>query len=211
MQTKLTMLAALLLMSSTLLLAQEKNGAIKKIYLEGGVGPTNHNGAMAQLGAKAIFKTNWTAALSYYNMDIDPKNLPSNYESGYTILLFFPLPDPWPSINMNMVNFTGGKLFQLGRKTWITTEAGLSIVSGEKMSFTPKPVVNDILYISSNYSTHKESQSAVGGILKADFNWAFTPYVGLGVGAFAAMNSIQSPVGGEIKLIVGWLNTKGRK
>jgi len=107
----------------------------------------------------------------------------------------------------NFINtFTG-----LGRKTWITTEAGLSIVSGEKMSFTSKPVVNDILYVSSNYSTHKESQSAVGGILKADFNWVFTPYLGLGVGAFAAVNSIQSPVGGEIKLIAGWLNTKGKK
>jgi len=208
---KRTTLSAMILLASTVLLAQEKNSSIKKIYFEAGTGPSNHNGAMVQLGAKAVLKSNWTFGLSYYNFNIDPKNLPSDYEQGYTIAIFFPIPDEWPSITMNLVNFTGGKFFQLGRKTWIITEAGLSVASGDKMTFTSQQIINDFLHYSSNYSTQRESQTTVGGLLKADFNWAFTPYVGLGVGAFAAVNSIQSPIGAEIKLIVGWLNTKRNK
>jgi len=62
--------------------------------------------------------------------------------------------------------------------------------------------------MSSNYSTQKTSQTTVGGMLRTNFNWAFSPYVGLSVGGFANLNSIQSPVGVEFKLIAGWLNTK---
>jgi hypothetical protein len=208
---KRTTLSMVLVMLSTLLFAQEKNSSIKKIYLEIGTGPSNHNGAMAQLGATVVFKNNWTASLSFYNFDMDPKGLPSDYEAGYLEAWIVQLPDVWPSIQMNLVNFTGGKIFQLGRKTWITTEAGISIVSGEKMTFTPQAVTTSGLYTCSNYSSDKQSQSGIGGIVKADFNWAFTPYLGLGVGAFAAVNAVQSPVGAQIKLIVGWLNTKRKK
>jgi len=43
-------------------------------------------------------------------------------------------------------------------------------------------------------------------MLKADFNWAFSSFAGLGGGVFANINSIQSPVGFHIKLIVGKMN-----
>ena len=139
---------------------------------------------------------------------MNPKNLPSDYEPGYTLILFFPIPDAMPSVRMSALNFTGGKLFPLGRKTWFTAEAGLSIVSGETFQFTLQPTVGDWAYISSNYSAQKKPHTTVGGMIKTDFNWAFTPYVGLSIGGFANMNSIQSPVGVEFKLIAGWLNTK---
>lgn len=32
--------------------------------------------------------------------------------------------------------------------------------------------------------------------------------VGVGAGAFANFNSIQSPVGGYLKIMIGWMNTK---
>lgn len=56
-----------------------------------------------------------------------------------------------------------------------------------------------------------EPKTTIGAMLKADFNWAFTPYVGLGAGAFVNISSIQNPIGGQVKLIVGWLNTKKKK
>jgi hypothetical protein len=190
------------------LTAQNKPSSLTKFYIDGGGGVASHNGVFAELGATAILKKNWLASVSYYYLDMNPKNLPSNYEQGYTIIVLFPIPDAMPSVAMRVFNFTGGKIFPLGRKTWFTAEAGVSIVSGETFQFTPQPIEEDFSYVSSNYSTQKKSQTTVGGVLRTDFNWAFTPYVGLSIGGFANMNSIQSPVGLEVKLIAGWLNTK---
>lgn len=190
------------------LTAQNKPTGIPKFYVDGGIGGASHNGVFATLGGTAVLKNNWLASISYYNLDMNPKNLPSDYQQGQTIIIIFPFPDEMPSVKMSVVNFTGGKLFPLGRKTWITAEAGLSFVSGEKFQFTPQKVEGDLFYMSANYSAQKTRQNTVGGILRTNFNWAFTPYVGLSVGGFANFNSIQSPVGFEIKLIAGWLNTK---
>jgi hypothetical protein len=101
-----------------------------------------------------------------------------------------------------------GKYFETGRKTWFTTEAGLSIVSGQELKFTSQPIETGFLYWSSNYSVQKENKTTIGGVLKADFNWAFLPFAGLGAGVYANFNSIQSPVGFEIKLLIGKMNTK---
>jgi len=192
------------------LLAQSNPGSIKKFYVDFGAGGASNNGAFAQMGATAVLKSNWTISASYYSVDVDPKNLPSDYEQGCTILLIFPIPDPMPSANLNMVNFTAGKLFPMGRKTWFTTEAGISIVSGKSFHFTSQPVEMDWSYISSNYATEEVSKTSIGAMFRADFNWAFSRFVGLSAGAFANANSIQSPVGFEIKLLVGWLNDKRR-
>ena len=64
------------------------------------------------------------------------------------------------------------------------------------------------LHWSANYSVQKENKTTIGGVLKADFNWAFLPFAGLGAGVYANFNSIQSPVGFEIKLLIGKMNTK---
>jgi hypothetical protein len=188
--------------------AQNQSTGVTKFYIDGGGGAANHNGAFAELGATAVLKNNWLASVSYYHVDMNPKNLPSDYEPGYTLILFFPIPDAMPSVRMSTLNFTGGKLFPLGRKTWFTAEAGLSVVSGETFQFTSQPTVGDWTYISSNYSEQKKQHTTVGAMLRTNFNWAFTPFVGLSIGGFVNMNSIQSPVGVEFKLVAGWLNTK---
>ena len=40
-------------------------------------------------------------------------------------------------------------------------------------------------------------------MMRTDVNWAFSSFMGLGAGFFANINSIQSPVGFHVKLIVG--------
>ena len=52
----------------------------------------------------------------------------------------------------------------------------------------------------------EEKKKTMGAVLKADFNWAFASFAGLGGGAFANFNSIQSPIGFQIKLLVGKMN-----
>lgn len=191
------------------LFGQQKETPLQKFYIEGGLGSASHNGALTQISARAVFKNNWMASLSFYSVDGDPKNLPPDYEPGYTLVIILPLPDEMPSVRINLINFTGGKLFPLGRKTWATTEAGLSIVNGEQMTFSPRPPGNEGLYFPANYySTKVGSKTAIGGMAKADLNWAFSSYTGLGLGAYANINSIQSLAGIEIKLLVGWLNPK---
>ena len=190
------------------LFAQSNPGGIKKFYVDFGAGAASHNGASAQIGATAVLKNNWTISASYYDVDANPKNLPSDYEQGCTILLIFPIPDPMPSANLRMLNFTTGKYFELGRKTWFTTEAGLSIVSGQTFQFASQPIKTDCFYVSSNYSVEEKSKTTLGGMFRGDFNWAFSRFVGFSAGAFANVNSIQSPVGFEVKLIAGWLNNR---
>jgi hypothetical protein len=204
---KTSILLSLLLATATVVCAQNDEKSVRKFYGHIGAGPSTHKGAFADFGVTALFKKNWTASVSYQNFEMDPKNLPSDYEQGY-VLLF---PDVMPAVGMSSINLTMGKYFSLGRKTWITTEAGLAFAHGDKMTFTHQQVENGVWYVTSNYTTYSESKSGAGGVIRADFNWAIVPYVGLGVGAFANMNSVQSSVGLQFTLIAGWLNTKRPK
>ena len=158
------------------------------------------------MGLQAVIKNKWVATFSYQNIEVEPKNLPKDYKQGFTFPFFY---DVFPATNLDVFSVTGGRFFEMGRTTWFTLEGGVSLVSGEKMTFTQQPVITDgFFYTSSNYAADKEKATTIGGLLKADFNWALLPYVGLGAGAFANFNSIQSPIGGQIKLTIGWMNTK---
>jgi len=110
---------------------------------------------------------------------------------------------------MTMVSLTAGRYFRLGRNIWATTEGGLSYVSGEEVTFEKTDAVSNNLIIvastSSNYNTYKENKSSVGAALRADLNWGFASFMGLGVGALANINSIQSPVSVQVKLMVGYM------
>ena len=183
---------------------QAKQSGFKKIYFEAGTGLTSSNGVSFNLGVQAILKNNWVATISYQGIEMDAKNTPADYEPAFDFLFT----DPMPTNDMKVINFTMGKYFATGRKTWFTTEAGLSIVSGQELKFTSQPIETGFLYWSSNYSVQKENKTTIGGVLKADFNWAFLPFAGLGAGVYANFNSIQSPVGFEIKLLLGKMNTK---
>jgi len=203
----------LLLFSATISFCQQTNdgtkkSSIKKFYVQAGAGVTSSNGASIDFGIQAIWKSKWTGTISYQHIQIDPKNLPNNYEQGVTYVLFFPVYDEMPSNDMDILSVTIGKYFSSGKKTWFTTEAGLSFVKGQQFKFISQAVVTELFYLSSNYSFKEEAKTGFGGVVKADFNWAFLRYVGLGAGVYANFNSVQSPVGFELKLLVGRLNTK---
>jgi hypothetical protein len=146
------------------------------------------------------------ATLSYQELSMSPKNLPADYqgETGYALFIFY---SDEVTATMNLINLTAGRYFKLGNNTWATTEAGLSYVSGEKVSFHRAQVSSTNVFIaastSSNYTTTKENKSSVGFMMKSDVNWAFSSFMGLGAGVFANINSIQSPIGFHIKLLVG--------
>jgi hypothetical protein len=174
----------------------QKETAIKKIYLQLSAGPGTYNGIVQGVDVQAVLKHNWTTTFSYTYLEMNPKNLPSDYDGSFLWIFNYT-----PDVQMNLYSLTAGKCFQAGRKIWFTTEAGLSLVNGEKMTFTRQGSA------SGDYSDVTEKENTIGGMFKADFTWA-TQFVGLGVGVFANVNSIQSPVGAEFKLSLGWMNIK---
>jgi hypothetical protein len=188
-----------------------KESRIKKFYLQVGAGGGTSNGISFDFGIQAVLKNNWTAGISYKLVEMNPKNLPDNYERGFTLAIFFPLYDEFPYNEMDVFSLTVGKYFETGRKTWFTTEAGLSFVNGQQFKFTSQPVTSDGWHESSNYSVQKENKTGFGVMLKTDFNWAILPYVGLGAGVFASLNSVQSPLGFELKFICGNLRKHKKK
>ena len=179
---------------------------MNKFYLQAGAGGGTHEAASYDLGIQTIFKNKWSATLSYHEFDMDPKNLPSDYEPETGYIFIFPY-SYTVQANMKIVSLTAGRSFKMGRNTWATTEAGLSYVSGEKISFQHSEVTSSFLIIaasnSSNYTSTKEKKSAVGFMMQTDINWAFSSFMGLGAGVFANVNSIQSPIGFHLKLLVG--------
>jgi hypothetical protein len=201
------LLVCLLLISSPSH-SQTDEKPVRKIYAQLATGPANHGGYTTNLGVQAVLKNNWTASFSFQHIGANPKNLPADYDPGYTLIIILPIPNPYPEHQANLYSVTGGKCFELGRSVWITTEAGVSLVKGDRFQFTSQPVENSVIYVGPNYKDQSEEQTSVGALLRADLNWAFSSFAGLGIGAFANLNSIQSPVGAEIKLIVGWMNRK---
>jgi|SRR5687767_4438407 len=179
---------------------------VSRIYLEAGAGGGTFNSASADLGLKMIFKNKWSMNFSYKTMEMDPKNLPSDYqpETGYILLIPYTYTI---QSKMDIISLTAGKHFVLGRNTWSTLEGGLSYVKGEKVNFQHAAQTStSFIFIestSSNYSTTKENKSTAGVMLQADINWAFASFMGLGAGVYANFNSVQSPIGFNIKLLVG--------
>lgn len=214
--TTYRILIFLFLYSPFIVMAQKNESAIKKVYLRAGAGGNTIAGDNAEIGLQTIINNKWSATISYHSLTMEPKNLPSDYKPGTgTILFFIPYSDE-VIVNMDLFSLTAGKYFQTGKKSWITTEAGLSIVNGEVASFQPTTSGSvDALGLlfgytgtTSNYNTTIENKTSIGAMIRADYNWAFSRFFGLGAGVFANFNSIQSPIGFNLKLTMGMMRKK---
>jgi hypothetical protein len=199
-------------------MAQKKESVIKKVYLQAGAGGNTIDGDNAEISLQTIINNKWSATISYHSLTMKPKNLPADYKPGTgTVFFFIPYSDD-VVLNMDLFSLTAGKYFKTGKKSWITTEAGLSIVNGQTASFqrTAVTTVDALGFLfgytgtTSNYNTTIENKTSIGGMIRADYNWAFSRFFGLGAGVFANFNSIQSPVGFNLKLTMGWMGRKAK-
>lgn len=201
----------LFLFVGLLAFGQEKSTSVEKFYGEFGGGTTNRDGALGALGLRAVLSNNWTFGVSYLNTNMDPKNLPADYRPGVFLLLFIPISEGNPSVDMNMFSVTAGKYFPAGKRVWFTADAGLSLVTGKEFQFRRNTDAGGLLDFPSNYIYTEERRISVGGLLKAEANWAFLNFLGLSAGVFTNINGIQSPVGATLKLIVGKMSVKRAK
>ena len=205
-QKKSSLFSILLL--ALVIISNAQTSPLSKLYLQGGIGACSYSGGSTEVGSQAIFKNKWSATLSYQAINMRPGNTPSDYQPETGYVMFIPYTYEVEN-EMRIVSLTAGRYFKLGRNIWATTEGGLSYVSGEEVNFEKTGVVSTNIIIvastTSNYNTYKENKSSVGAALRADINWGFASFMGLGCGAFANINSIQSPVGVQVKLMVGYM------
>jgi hypothetical protein len=180
---------------------------VSKFYVEGQMAIGTYDGFGGGLGAKLVFNNKWSLAMSYVGMNMKPKNEPADYKPAEGIAVIIPYSDN-VTADMHMVSLVAGKYFSLGRSIWATTGGGISFVSGDKLTYEPQAQVTTGIFpiamaTTSNYRTTKETASTVGLALDADINWAFASFLGLAIGAHTNLNSIQSPVWFDLKLLVG--------
>jgi hypothetical protein len=207
-------LISMVLVPAHSLKAQTKDFGLKKIYLQGGTGIVTNSYSNNNLGLQAIINNKWSTTFSYHSFSQKPGNLPADYQPETGSVFFIPFTNDI-KLDMNIFSLTAGKYFQLGKNTWLTMEGGLSLVNGQKATFTPaNQSFSTFLFLTtnttSNYQYTVESKTAMGEMVRADFNWAFTSFMGLGAGVFCNFNPIQSPFGFQINLILGGMNIHSR-
>ena len=190
--------------------SQERTTSLQKLYGQLATGPSTRDGAVGEFSLQGVFKNNWTATFSYMGIAMDPKNLPKDYDPGYVVIIIIPIPNSYPENELKIYSVTAGKLFEARRNIWFTTEAGLSVIQGQEFSFASQAPLRDFLGQNPNYTTHSTSKTGFGGLLRADVNWVFSSFAGLGLGTFASINTVQSTLGIEIKLMLGWMNRKDK-
>ena len=201
----------------------QQDKTITKFYLQGALGGGTSNHFSSDASLQAILNNKWSLSLSYQTLEeMKPNNIPHDYipATGRGEFLFIPYSytGSVDNVNMKLVSLTGGRYFKLGRNTWATTEAGLSYVKGQKTKFNSIPVTsgstNYILgwedYRTSNYETTVENKNTIGLMAKADVNWALASFMGIGCGVYGNLNSIQSPVGFHVKLMIGSMDREKR-
>lgn len=182
-----------------------------KLYGELGGGVATGKGTVFESGIRMVRSNNWTYGLSAASISMNPKNLPADYVRGFTLLIFIPVLDKKPNVDLNLYSVTAGRFFPVGRRVWVTTDAGLSVVTGKAFQFRPNTDRGGLLDFPSNYTYTEERKTSLGGMLKAEVAWAFSNAVGLSTGAYTNINGIQSHAGVSFKFIVGKMNVKVQK
>jgi hypothetical protein len=71
--------------SSICAFSQREDRLIRKLYVQLAGGSTNHDGSSREVGLQAILKKNWMVTASRHDMEIEPKNVPADYQPGFLL------------------------------------------------------------------------------------------------------------------------------
>ncbi len=199
--------------SFQLLTYAQEESFISKVWVEGSAGSAGKDGAFTKFGVQTVFKDKWIGSISYYYASMNLKGTPADYKPSEELFLIFPASSGTPRQRLNVTNFMVGRFFKYDESVFFSGSAGLSIVKGDKATFTPQPVITTTDWLgyssTSNYKVNTVHRTVAGGVIEADMLWAFCPFAAIGPGVYANINSIQSHVGFEWKIVLGWMH-KGR-
>jgi hypothetical protein len=113
------------------------------------------------------FNNKWVGFMGYEIGSPTSKNMPSDYQHGYSMLLGVEFKDSNPDDSYSLVTLGMGKvLTKSSDKAWVIATAGISFGSYQEQHFTPTPSesFNWILIggRNANYQTKAESKTMVG-------------------------------------------------
>ena len=176
---------------------------LSALYLGIGGGVTN-NGDLYGLGACFLLSNHWGGSISMKVNSHASKNLPSDYQSGFTILSDGNINDKLKCITIAVL-----REFSPDANIRFVVEAGPSYNLLTQPEFTP---VQNPGWLSSNYdvSTHNV-ESTVGLSMRGKAEWAFSKIVGLEIASFSNINTIQPFTGVEICLNMGFVRKKHKR
>lgn len=209
----------LIAFTATLLcgISAQSDPLVTKAWVEGSAGSFTSAGSFSKFGFQAILRDKWIASVSHYSASMNIKGTPGDYEpavSATILLLNIPLSEGKPKQKLHVTQITAGRFIRISRSIFFTGEAGASIIKGDEATFKPQQSITTSDWLgyssTSNYSTSRESKTAVGGAIEANVLWAFSAVAGIGLGGYANINPIQSHAGIGLKLVIGWMH-KGKR
>ena len=219
MANQRSLLAIIILSHVFLISYSQPISPVSKLYanLSGVIKPQRvQMGGGGELGLTLVIRNKLSISLSNHNMDINPSNLPGDFEPGHSegMALFFPYsgPDLNPSINCKIYSLTMGRYFSLGKRSWFQLEGGPSFISGEKAKFKKQAVTsgyyNYLLgyesYTRSNYTMTRERKQGLGALMRADIQHAVSRNLALGFTLATEISSVQSPLFMEVRMLTGY-------
>jgi hypothetical protein len=142
--------------------------------------------------------------------------LPSDFNEGHSEGDFLGIPysgpDLNPAINCQIISFTGGRSYSIGKNAWFEWQAGPSLVKSYKASFERQAVtstsggflsVGGSYTTSSNYKMRTTPKTGAGIFVRADLDWALGRHFGMGLSVNNEFSSVQSPLFFQVKMIAG--------
>lgn len=215
-----SLLALILLTHIFLISYSQPKSPVSKLYanLSGIMKPQKvQMGSGTEAGISLVVRNKLSISFSRHAMNINPSNLPGDFEPGHKdgVAFFFPYsgPDLDPSVNCEIYSLTIGRHFPLGKKSWFQLEGGPSFITGDKASFRKQSVTSGYTnyflgydnYTTSNYTMTTERKQGLGLLMRADIQHAISRHIAIGFTIAAETSSVQSPVFMEIRMLGGHL------
>lgn len=193
-----TLLAASLLLFVALQANAQSPSAkpwqVSKAYLSA------NGGSGTALGFTMHFNNRWAGMITKETGDFEAKNLPNDYDAGYTSFLFFSFENSKPRESYETYSVSMGRvLTKHSDKAWVMATGGLSVCNYTANEFTRKKIVVDyydpLLMLfglggtESNYSTKQVKKTGFGASLGLQANVNLFRFMGIGGGANLQVNT----------------------
>ncbi len=197
-----------MIISFTILQAQNKETKINRIYLFGGGGPALFSGASGTLGISAVVNKKWIASIGYLYAT---RNASAPSDANFTISRYSLF---WGDYSINShpeaeTQFTYlslGRYYPTSKKISFILDGGIGLAKGQDFNYYKIPGA------STNYTVTETAKTAVGFIARAGMDWAFSGGAGMGFDFYYNLctGGISDNVGLSFRLNIGYMPRNGK-
>lgn len=206
--------------------AQQKNTALKALYfnLPFKLGKTEYR--YQAYGLHSVWGKGLVVGIDRERYRNTPGNLPADYSVGTITLLNIPVTSQLPQAETRYTSITAGYRKALSRNTWLTVEAGPSLIKKEYYQFTKSTPSSGTIYdpwttffndlfgitaTNANYTYEKTTRNQTGATFRSSFQWAFTNFSAIHLGVHGNFTGKESRFGAYFSIAIGLQGTGPRK